>query len=263
MYKCKQCEREFDSPKQLAGHVRAMIKKDLHIKLTKEPENKVDDKYKIADNLYKCPHCEKTFTKQGLGSHIWRSHGSGINFEANKNRDYTTFKIWNKGLTKDTDDRVNQSSKTLIDNFKTGKVIPSFLGKKHTKASLDKIAENGGYRKGSGRGKSGWYKNYWCDSTWELAWIIYQLDHNIKFERNKKGFTYEFENKSYKYYPDFILEDKTYIEIKGYLDNKNKEKINQFPHSLKIIMKEEIKKYLKYATDKYGNDLTVLYTNVA
>ena len=39
----------------------------------------------------------------------------------------------------------------------------------------------GGKRHGSGRGKKGWYKGYYCDSTWELAWVIYQLDHGVKF----------------------------------------------------------------------------------
>ena len=57
------------------------------------------------------------------------------------------------------------------------------------------------------------YKGYWCDSSWELAYVIYNLEHNIKFERNKQGFEYEFENKKYKYYPDFILEDGTYVEV--------------------------------------------------
>jgi len=37
----------------------------------------------------------------------------------------------------------------------------------------------GGKRIGSGRGKSGWYKGYWCDSSWELAYVIYNIDHDV------------------------------------------------------------------------------------
>ena len=44
---------------------------------------------------------------------------------------------------------------------------------------------SGGLRHGSGRGKKGWYKGYWCDSTWELAWVIYQLDNGKVPVRNK------------------------------------------------------------------------------
>lgn len=42
----------------------------------------------------------------------------------------------------------------------------------------------GGYRKGSGRGKKGRYKGYWCDSSWELALNLKEiLNHlNIIFK---------------------------------------------------------------------------------
>lgn len=61
---------------------------------------------------------------------------------------------------------------------------------------------SGGYRKGSGFGKSGWFKGIWCDSSYELAWVIYNIDHNIQFIRNKEGFEYFKNGTSYKYYPD-------------------------------------------------------------
>ena len=59
----------------------------------------------------------------------------------------------------------------------------------------------GGYRKGSGRGKKGRYKGYWCDSS-------------FKFERNSESFKYNFQGKDHKYYPDFKIDD-TFFEIKG------------------------------------------------
>lgn len=116
-----------------------------------------------------------------------------------------------------------------------------------------------GYKPGSGRGKKGWYKGYWCDSSWELAYVIYNLEHNIKFIRNKEGFEYEFENKKYKYYPDFILEDGTYVEIKGFLDKKNKTKIESFNKKIIIIDKTKINQYLNYVIKKYGKEYINLY----
>jgi hypothetical protein len=74
---------------------------------------------------------------------------------------------------------------------------------------------SGGFRQGSSRGKSGWYKGYWCDSSWELAWVIYNLENDIDFERNKIGFKYIFEGKESLFYPDFIIKGE-YIEIKNF-----------------------------------------------
>ena len=128
--------------------------------------------------------------------------------------------------------------------------------KYHAKCAL---LTNGGYRKESSKGKSGQYKGYWCDSSWELAWVIYHLENNIKFERNKKGFEYEFEGKIQKYYPDFILENGIYIEIKGFERENDKYKWISFSGSLKIIFKDEIKKFLDYTVEKYGKNFIELY----
>ena len=60
-------------------------------------------------------------------------------------------------------------------------------------ATCKKNKKSGGYRRNGGKGIRGWYKGYWCDSSWELAYVIYNLEHNIHFIRNTKGFNYKFE----------------------------------------------------------------------
>lgn len=120
--------------------------------------------------------------------------------------------------------------------------------------------KTGGYREKGGRGKQGWYKGYYCNSSWELAWVIYNLDHNIKFKRNIEGFPYNFNGRTYKFFPDFIIDStKEYVEIKGYLDAKNKAKILSFPHVLNLIDKNSIKTYINYAIEKYGENFINLY----
>jgi hypothetical protein len=74
--------------------------------------------------------------------------------------------------------------------------------------------KSGGYRKGSGVGKSGWYKNIWCDLTWELAFIIWCESNGKSIIRNTGYFKYEFEGKTRRYLPDFIV-DGQLVEIKG------------------------------------------------
>jgi len=183
-----------------------------------------------------------------------KENGTYVNNFHNKNK-----KPWNKGITKDDDQRLKKASETLKEHYAQGLIKPSFLGRKHTEESKKKCGKGGGYKHGSGRGKQGWYKGYWCDSSWELAYVIYNLEHNIQFIRNKEGFEYEFENKKYKYYPDFILEDGTYVEIKGYLDKKNEIKIKSFDKKLIIIDKKGIKQYIDYVVEKYGKDYIKLY----
>lgn len=121
----------------------------------------------------------------------------------------------------------------------------------------------GGLRQGSGRGKRGWYKGFWCDSSWELAYVIWNLEHNIKIKRNKEPFEYCFNGQLRKYYPDFILEDGIYVEIKGYYTKQTREKIDAFPknRTLLLIDKHSIKEYIDYAVNKYGKDFYNLYEN--
>lgn len=120
--------------------------------------------------------------------------------------------------------------------------------------------KTGGYRPTAGRGKMGWYKGYYCNSSWELAWVIYQLDHNVKFKRNTIGYEYNFKNKIYKYYPDFKLDStEEFVEIKGWLTEKDKEKIKQFQHNLIVLYKKDMSSILKYVIEKYGEEYTDLY----
>ena len=209
----------------------------------------------------KCELCNKEYSKKGIGTHIWRKHGEGINHITNSNIGYKngTRIVWNKGLTQDTDERVKQGSSNLKKRYDSGELISTNKGKSRSPETILKLKQNsGGVRKGAGRGKNGWYKGYWCDSSWELAFVIYNLDNNIKFERNTEGFEYTFENEKHKYYPDFIIDNK-YVEIKGHMNDKSISKIEQFENNLIIIDKNNIKKYLDYTIDKYGKKYIKLY----
>lgn len=118
----------------------------------------------------------------------------------------------------------------------------------------------GGYREICGKGHHGRYKGYFCNSSWELAWVIYSLDHGLKFKRNVQGFPYEYEGKTYKYYPDFYIEDsENYLEIKGQITEKWKAKLKNFPHKIDVLYYSEMKPILKYVVEKYGKDFVRLY----
>lgn len=125
---------------------------------------------------------------------------------------------------------------------------------------FSKRPKTGGYNKGSCKSYGGYYKGIWCDSTYELAWVIYNLDHKISFERNKVGFPYKTpDGKDHKYYPDFKQGDQ-YIEIKNYLKENDEYKFQYFPHNLIILFGNDLQEQFSYVRSEYGKDLKSLYT---
>ncbi len=108
--------------------------------------------------------------------------------------------------------------------------------------------------------KYGTYKGYHCDSSWELAFVIYHLDHNIVIVKNDTPFLYMHNGISHTYYPDFIIDD-VYYEIKGYFDDKTLSKIRDFPNDKQLIVLDyaKVKKYLDYCEATYGKDYIRLY----
>ena len=120
--------------------------------------------------------------------------------------------------------------------------------------------QSGGYREGSGRAKTGYYKGIYCGSTYELCWVIYSLDHNVSFTRFG-GFL---EKDGIKYYPDFLLEDgKTIIELKGYEQQGSVDKktavAESFGYTVIVLRKEQLEKEFKYVSDNYSSHYKTLY----
>jgi hypothetical protein len=108
------------------------------------------------------------------------------------------------------------------------------------------------------------YKNTFFDSSWELAYWIYCKDHDIQIERNIEFFfEFKVENKIHRFYPDFILENNKFLEIKGdHLLNgifddshfiKQKLKICK-KNNIEIINKSKILFYLNYIKENYGKN---------
>lgn len=87
---------------------------------------------------------------------------------------------WSKGLTKYTNQILKEKGKRLSQKYKNGELKPSWSGRTHTSEEIDKIVNGmthfriGKTTKGF---KHGWYKGFWCDSSWELAFVMYNIDH--------------------------------------------------------------------------------------
>lgn len=188
--------------------------------------NKNPNKIKLTYKKIKCSFCSKEYTINQI-----KNHERSCYFNINKKPGI------GPGKCLDPLKEIERKQKLREHALKTGL---------------------GGYIKGSGRGKKGRYKGYWCDSSWELAWVIYNLDHNIKFERNWKKFPYTYNGKNYNYSPDFRMGD-IYIEIKGYETAQTKAKKEQFSGKITTLYEEDMKPYLKYVIEKYGKNYIELY----
>lgn len=126
---------------------------------------------------------------------------------------------------------------------------------KHSRKTCSKFCKNQLIRLSAvsqekhGSGKKGIYKGIRCDSTWELAYLIYHLDHNIKIERCTEKRQYIKNGVVRTYIPDFKTEQGI-IEIKGFMSNTAKLKL-LFNKDIIVIDKESIKKYIDYVKNTY------------
>ena len=140
--------------------------------------------------MFKCNFCSKEFSRKEGASH------------------HTKY-------CRDNTNRVRRTG-----GFKVGTSTGKASTPEKEKLRISRISEkaklnNGGYRQGSGRGKKGWYKGFFCDSSYELAFVIYCLEHNKTITRNLIRRKYIWEGRERNYIPDFFV-DNEFIEIKGY-----------------------------------------------
>ena len=108
------------------------------------------------------------------------------------------------------------------------------------------------------------------DSSWELAVWIYAKDHNEDIEHEPTILEYEFEGKTYKYFPDFKYKGKL-IEVKGdHFFNEKGEMVNPFAeeqtgkaeakhqcglaNSVLFYKNTEVVPFLEYVENTYGKD---------
>ena len=123
--------------------------------------------------------------------------------------------------------------------------------------------KSGGYRENAGRGKQGWYNGIHCDSTYELAYLIYCIDHNKNIKRSDKKFPYILNGITRTYNPDFEI-DSGLVEIKGYHTELVDIKLKSEKEPITILYKKDIQYCFDYIKIKYGkteSNIHELYDN--
>ena len=224
-------------------------------------------KYEINKETkeYICPYCGNEYSKFGIKGHIWRAHEDGVNHKPFKD------KIgWNKGLTKENDERINISSERLKKTMKDKKENGIYPGPKKgymddetKKEYSERMSNIMNYLYQNGREVSGGYtkfieyKDIKVQGTYELRMcvlldILKESEEILNWEYTKDRFKYkDIENKDRYYLLDFKVFTKSgfyYIEIKGFERENDKykwEAVRKKGFRLDVLFNEDIKKLEK------------------
>lgn len=218
---------------------------------------------------YICQFCGKKCKNKGG----WVSHEHCCKSNPNRKSYYHSMNsghhkgciVWNKGKTKENDERILKQVLTLKKHILEGKVIPSYLGRKRTKEEKEKISlarseiiENNGAFKNVKlyKLKNILNEEFNCQGTWEYNVAKKLNELGILWVRKKK-IEYIVDNIIKIYNPDFYLpKTNEYIEVKGYFWEKDKIKMNivteQYPDE-KIIFIDD-----KYYMDFINNKIDII-----
>lgn len=218
-----------------------------------------------ANKIYKC-ECGKEFTYyQSFNGHKThcKIHREAVgkpililpsNFSGKKFKRYVE-KYENPEGWELTKKKISESLK----NSGNSKHPQSLETRQKISKTCKKNKKSGGYRKGSGRGKKGWYKGFFCDSQYELGYVIYCLDHNIEIHRNTIFYPYIYKNEQHKYLPDFLVNDEL-VEIKGYKRDIDAVKLAAVTDKkITILYPKDLKYVSDYLKQTYNKDIDHIY----
>ena len=266
---CRYCGKEFKTAAKLGGHVS---KCKLHPKYEQIINKIVETRKKNIDvkvYVFNCEVCNAEYTlklnKNQYNDKSYKRtcsrHCASVLTARNTNKSIKNQKISKKvKLNNDAKPKKIKYCKlcgNVIDTNirKHSSFCSDKCSKEHRHIALSKNAKLrkfGGYVPNSiKKYKHGIYNGIHYDSSWELAYIIYNLEHNIPIKRCVQFRTYINEdNKICNYIPDFEVNNEI-IEIKGYFSENAKLKAKYNP-DIKLILSKDMKKYLDYTINKYG-----------
>lgn len=175
-------------------------------------------------DTFLCCKCEKEISKFAHKRHERSCKGPAtIVFEKRV--------AWNKGLTKETDDRVKIGSekvqRALKSKYDAGFRAPHQTSEYWTEERRETLRIIAAKRvkdypeayssNNVTRSKKTYYSGMYFHSNWEIDFYKWAKINNLDIERRVRGFSYKFDNKDKTYFPDFYIKDlNLYVEVKGY-----------------------------------------------
>lgn len=203
------------------------------------------ENYYQLNNIWICKECQREFnSRQATTSHIYRTHKNpGVSFGGHQ----IGKPSWNKGLSKEIDQRVAKNALAVSISTK------GRTGRPHTEESKRKISQKLSINNKGGRSK--WYEvaGQKVQGTWERNVALKFEDLGIEWKKlktNKDVLEYVMDDKIRCYTPDFYLPAyNIFLEVKGHWWGRDKEKMDivlkTYPNkNIVIFEKEQYEKFL-------------------
>lgn len=157
-------------------------------------------------------------------------------------------RAWSKGLTKETDERINKIAENLKNRYKNGEIIPHFKGKHHSKETKERISIKRTDYIHNADTHVKWFivsngqKELKVQGTWERDVANKLTELGVQWTR--KSLIYDGFR---RYTPDFYLPDlNIFIEVKGFLKKHDIEKtikvLQEHRIDLRFIWKQAVLK---------------------
>lgn len=211
-----------------------------------------------------CPRCGKPHTKSGRFCSISCAHSHMVSLE-HRQKTSASIKKYRKSVNPDY---VPEADKMRTCVYCGRGFYSSVRRKCCSKSCFEKLRnermaklspraiqvcrENGhlgGYREGTGKAKTGYYKGFYCGSTYELVWLIYQLDHG----RDVQRFPGMLQWNGVKYIPDF-LQDGKIVELKGYWQKRVDEKCEvarRCGYDIVVLYGDDLREEFRWVKEHY------------
>lgn len=117
-----------------------------------------------------------------------------------------------------------------------------------TKSKISKAlkGKTGGVRENSNKWRGQYHKKkdgslIWLDSSYEKTFVSFLDSNDIEWIKNTQRFPYYHKDEKFNYIPDFYLpEFQIWIEVKGWVKDKDFSKWKDFPHTLIVIKKKDL-----------------------
>lgn len=272
---CKYCGQEFEEGRQLGSHYLHCIKNPKRKDIIEKVANKRRERGEKIKRTLICEYCgnsyelylsDKEFESKKYrkccskvcSSKLTLAHSNKeiLNYHRSEslknyykeNRKHYICECCGKDYTLDMYYSFKYCSKLCSDKSKSKKLSNS--AKRNNFGGYNELSINKCYQ--------GWYHGIHCDSSWELAFILWNELHNNKIQRYTSYFLYEYKGKQYKYYPDFIVNDKDIYEIKGYYSSRAKAKHEQNPNII-LLLRNDLIPIIEEVEKIYGKDFIKLY----
>ena len=209
-----------------------------------------DNSYHVSHDDLNCIFCNKSYKNlKSLVQHEIRCKQNPNRIKPCNNLgqyNRVGHVAWNRGLTKNTDERIDKCAKSYKKNHELGlhKDMSGNNNPSKNQVVRDKISEtclmkskNGDWHTSLAKNMHYNYKNIDLHGTWELRYAMYLDMLNISWKRNTERFPYIYNGKFHYYTPDFYLVDTNeYVEIKGLIRDVDYEKWRQFPTNKTLVV---------------------------